>query len=63
MSFRKHVLVALAGLTAIAALSLFCRETVDAQQPMALKLATSAEQHLSAGKGFGKFADLVNERA
>jgi len=63
MTFRKHVLVALAGLTAVALLSLFSRETVDAQQPMVLKLATSAEQHLSAGKGYGKFADLVNERA
>ena len=34
-----------------------------AQQPIVIKLATGAEAHLSAGKGYGKFAELVNERA
>lgn len=32
-------------------------------QPIVIKLATGAEQHLSAGKGYGKFAELVNARA
>src|SRR5262245_43290384 len=62
MTWRKHLLVAL-GLTAVAAFCPWGRERVDAQQPIVLKLATGAEQHLSAGKGYGKFADLVNERA
>jgi tripartite ATP-independent transporter DctP family solute receptor len=33
------------------------------QAPMKLKLATGAEKWLSAGQGYGKFAELVNERA
>lgn len=39
------------------------RERAHAQQPIVMKLATGAEEHLSAGKGYGKFASLVNERA
>jgi TRAP-type transport system periplasmic protein len=39
------------------------RDTAHAQQPTVVKLATGAEQHLSVGKGYGKFAELVNERS
>lgn len=34
-----------------------------AQEPIAVKIATGAEQQLSAGRGYGKFAELVNERS
>jgi tripartite ATP-independent transporter DctP family solute receptor len=56
---RSLVLLA-AAMIAVAGL---LGATASAQQPMVIKLATGAEQHLSAGKGYGKFAELVNERA
>ncbi|MFH1955232.1 MAG: TRAP transporter substrate-binding protein [Pseudomonadota bacterium] len=34
-----------------------------AADPIHIKLATGAEKWLSAGKGYGKFAELVNERS
>jgi TRAP-type transport system periplasmic protein len=34
-----------------------------AQEPIAVKIATGAEQQLSVGRGYGKFAELVNERS
>jgi len=43
--------------------SMFVSVTGAQQPPMVIKLATGAETHLSAGKGYGKFAELVNERA
>src|SRR5215471_19502179 len=62
MTWLKRALAMLA-LTTVAGSGPYGLESADAQQPIVLKLATSAEQHLSAGKGYGKFADLVNERA
>src|SRR5437016_9518410 len=47
----------------VATIGLVTDASVHAQSPIVMKLATGAEQHLSAGKGYGKFADLVNERA
>jgi tripartite ATP-independent transporter DctP family solute receptor len=51
------------ALAALAVSSVRGPDAVYAQQPLIVKLATGAEQHLSVGKGYGKFAELVNERA
>ncbi|HXJ78107.1 MAG TPA: TRAP transporter substrate-binding protein [Candidatus Methylomirabilis sp.] len=55
--------LALLALAAGADIAVSMRGAAYAQQPIVIKVATAAEQHLSAGKGYGKFAELVNERA
>jgi len=59
----KRVTTLLAVVVFAAVLAMDGREAVRAQQPVVLKVATGAEPHLSVGKGYAKFAELVNERA
>lgn len=61
MTYPIRIVVTLAVI--VAAVGVVADATLQAQAPIVMKLATGAEQHLSAGKGYGKFAELVNERA
>ena len=61
MTYPARIRIVLA--VTVAAVGIVAATTIHAQSPIVMKLATGAEQHLSAGKGYGKFAELVNERA
>ncbi len=58
--YKLFTLVVLIGLATVA---IDGGVTTAHAQSITVKLATGAEQHLSAGKGYGKFGELVNARA
>ncbi len=60
---RRLVVRGITVVLCVLALAVFVNPCkVSAADPIKIKLATGAEEWLSAGKGYGKFAELVNER-